>query len=126
NPQLDSNGHCSASFVLLQSAAGVTALLSAFQHSCRDGMEMRLALHGAVALLWPDTATPMEVPVTAPGTGFPGIGAYATPAGNAISEVQLGLIDRVAPPAIDKQHIGASAFRNRIDVQWQPVTDDPA
>lgn len=126
DPQLDGNGHCTANFALLQSAAGVTTLVSLFQHSCRNGMVMRLAVHGAVALVWPDTATPVEFSIAGPGAGRPGIGAYGTPAGNAITEVQLGLIDRTAPPAIDKQHLGASAFRNRIDVQWRPVEDDAA
>jgi hypothetical protein len=126
NPQFDAQGHCTADFVVLQSVAAATTLRAAFQHGCRDGMQMRMALHSGVLLLWPDQADPMEFPVNGSGSGQPGIGAYGTPAGNAISEVQLGAIDRVAPSAIDPQKIGISAFRNHIDVQWQPVTDDPA
>jgi hypothetical protein len=126
NPQIDSQGHCVATFLVLQSVAGVTTLLSSFPHSCRDGMVMRMAVHGGVALLWPDETAPLELAVAASGAGSPGIGAYGTPTGNSISEVQLGVIHRTALPAIDKQKIGVSVFRNRIDVQWPAVVDDPA
>jgi hypothetical protein len=126
NPRIDSQGHCVATFLVLQSVAGVTTLLSSFPHSCRDGMVIRMAVHGGVALLWPDEAAPLEFAVAASGTGSPGIGAYGTPTGNSISEVQLGAIHRTALPAIDKQRIGVSVFRNRVDVQWPPVADDPA
>lgn len=126
NPQFDTEQHCTANFLVLQSVGGVTTLLSSFQHSCRDGMEMRMAVHGQVALIWPDQPTPMELPVAASGVGQPGVGAYGVPAGNAISLVQLGSMDRVAPPAIDKEKVGVSAFRNRVDVQWPPVTDEAA
>jgi hypothetical protein len=87
-------------------------------------MEMRMAVHSGVVLLWPDQATPMEMRVAGSGVGQPGIGAYGMPAGNAIAEVLLGAVDRIAPPAVDQQKIGISAFRNRIDVQWPAVTDD--
>ena len=126
NPQFDAERHCLANFLVLQSVAGVTALLSSFQHACRDGMEMRMAVHGGVALLWPDQATPMEFAIATLGAGRPGIGAYGTPNGNTISAVQLGAIQRAAPSAIDKQRIGVSTFRNRVDVQWPAVADNPA
>ena len=126
NPQMDAQGHCTATFVVLQSVAGVTTLLSEFQHACRDGMELRMAVHGGVALIWPDQATPVELPIAGVHAGQPGIGAYGTPQGNAISQVRLGVISRAAPPAIDKQRIGVSTFRNHVDVQWPPVHEDPS
>src|SRR5690349_23489653 len=60
NPQIDAQGHCNANFVVLQSVSGAVTVLSAFQHGCRDGMEMRFAVHGGMALAWPDQATPVE------------------------------------------------------------------
>ena len=83
NPQFDAKGNCGATFVLLQSVGGVTSVLASFPHACRDGMEMRMAVHGGTALVWPDQAAPMEFAIAATGAGQPGIGAYATPAGNA-------------------------------------------
>ncbi|HEV3145225.1 MAG TPA: hypothetical protein VGZ47_15145, partial [Gemmataceae bacterium] len=67
NPTFDLAGHCAANFVLLQSSAGVASLLATFQHSCRDGMQLRLAVHGSTALVWPDQSTPMEFALAAPG-----------------------------------------------------------
>lgn len=126
NPQFDANGYCAANFLVFQRVGGQTTLLTAFPHACRDGMTLRMAVHGGVILLWPDQGTPVELTVTGVAAGQPGIGAYATPAGNAISQVQLGSIDRTAPASIDTQKIGVSAFRTRVDVQWPAVSDDPA
>lgn len=123
NPQFDNAGRCLANFLLFESRGGSVSLLGAFQHACRNGMELRLAVHGGVALVWPDQATPMEFAVTAGGTGQPGIGAYGTPNGNAISLVQLGTIDRAAPAAIDPQTIGAAVFRTHVDLQWKGVAE---
>jgi hypothetical protein len=121
NPVFDSAGHCTANFLVLQSSAtGSVSLLAGFQHACRNGMTMRFAVHGATALVWPDQAQPVEFPVTA-GAGAPGVGSYNAPAGNAISLVQLGQIVRALPPAVPKETIGVSTFRNRIDVQWKPI-----
>ena len=126
NPAFDSAGRCSANFLVFQSAAnGQVSLLSSFIHACRNGMTLRFAVHGNTALVWPDQALPIEFPVTA-AIGAPGIGSYNTPAGNAISEVQLGLIARATPPAVDQRTIGVSTFRNRVDVQWKPPTLDAA
>lgn len=124
NPTFDSSGHCSANFLVLQSAAnGQVSLVSSFLHACRNGMTLRFAVHGKTALVWPDQALPIEFPVSA-AVGAPGIGSYNTPAGNAISEVQLGLIARETPPAVDQRTIGVSAFRNHVDVQWKaPALD---
>jgi hypothetical protein len=126
NPTFDAAGNCTANFLVLQSAAsGTVSLLASFQHSCRNGMTMRFAVHGTKALAWPDQAQPVEFPVTA-APGAPGIGAYGTPSGNAISLVQLAAIGRGLPPGVDQHTVGVSAFRNRIDVQWRPVTLDAA
>jgi hypothetical protein len=123
NPTFDSGGLCAANFLVFQSVAGSVTLLSSFQHACRNGMLMRFAVHGNIALAWPDQATPVEFTIT-PGHGQPGIGSHGTPARNSVSLVQLGAIMRTPPTAVDEQAIGTTAFRDRIDVQWKPVAED--
>jgi hypothetical protein len=87
-------------------------------------MTLRLAVHGAVALVWPDQATPMEFVIAASGAGQPGIGTYGTPTGNSISLVQLGTINRTAPAAINQQKIAVSAFGKHIDLKWPAIPAD--
>jgi hypothetical protein len=125
NPVFDSAGKaCSANFVLLQSTAGRVSVVSAFPHACRDGMRMRMAVHDGTVLLWPDQSDAMEFPIEFKGSGQPGVGAYGVPAGNAISLVQLGAIDRVAPAAVEAGKLSASVFRKRVELQWTAAADD--
>ena len=56
-----------------------------------------------------------------PGAGQPGIGAYGAPSGNAISQVQLGIIQRAAPASVDSQTLAVSAFPRHVDLQWKPA-----
>src|SRR5881296_2634341 len=58
-------------------------------------------------------------------TGKGGVGGYGMPAGNSISGVKLGPLDRVAPPGINSQSIGFASFPNRIELHWPGVADDP-
>jgi hypothetical protein len=126
NPQFDAeNKNCSANFLLLQSVAGKVSLLSAFSHSCRDGMRMRMAVHNGTVLIWPDQANAMEFYAGANGAGQPGIGSYGAPSGNAISLVQLGAIDQIAPSAVNAAKLTASVFRTRVELVWPAATDDP-
>lgn len=129
NPAV-SGAQCAANFVVLQSLAGSTSLLASFPHSCRNGMTMRMAVRDGILLLWPDQETPLEFALggagrSVTGAAQPGVGARATPPGNAIAAVQIGGADRVPPAAVDKQSIAVSAFRRRVDVQWKAATDNP-
>lgn len=121
NPTFDPAGACAATFSILQRVGGVVSLLSSFQHGCHDGMEMRFAIHGNLAIVWLDGSAPAEFPTAAPASGQPGIGVAETPAGNAMSTVRLGLVAHTVPAAIPQEKIGVSSFRNRVDVQWTPV-----
>jgi hypothetical protein len=58
------------------------------------------------------------------GAGQPGIGGRQMPAGNSISQLQLGLIDRVAPSAVNSNSIGVTAFLTCVEIQWQGAADD--
>jgi RHS repeat-associated protein len=124
NPQFDSNKYCSANFLVLQSVQGAVSLVAAFQHSCRSGMVMRMAVHGDTVLVWPDQAQAMEFHLDGLGAGQPGIGSYSTPAGNSISQVRLGAIDRQPPAAVDALKLVASVFRKHVDLQWPAAADD--
>jgi hypothetical protein len=84
--------------VVLQSVAGKVNLVTAFSHSCRNGMQMRMAVHAGTLLIWPDQPSPMEFYIKAQGAGQPGVGAYGLPSSNSISLVQLGAIDQTPPP----------------------------
>jgi hypothetical protein len=53
------------------------------------------------------------------------VGAWGTPAGNSISRVDLGPLDRLPPYPLNPQTIGISEFPEHIDLQWQPAQDDP-
>ena len=126
NPQFDAaHKYCSANFVVLQSVNGSVNLLAGFQHSCRNGMRLRMAIHDGTLLVWPDQPQPMEFHIGAAGAGQPGIGSYGDPAGNAISLVQLGAIDRVAPAAVDVRKLSAAVFRTRVDLKWAEAATTP-
>jgi len=122
DPQFDTDGGCTASFLVLQRTGGVVSLLSSFVSACRDGMVLRMAVHGNTVLVWPDQDTPMEFVGVTPGAGQPGIGAYGAPSGNAIAQVQLGTIYRAATNAVNSQTLAVSAFPRHIDLQWRPAT----
>src|SRR5258707_5768160 len=58
-------------------------------------------------------------------SGVPGVSVSYAPAGNTVPQAQLGPLDSIAPNAISAASIGVSAFPNRVELQWQGVTDDP-
>lgn len=101
NPTFDkAHTSCSADFLVFQGGGGMISLISTFQHSCRSGMVMRMVVHGTTAAVYADQAEPMEFTIAPNSSGQPAVGARGLPAGNAISLVQLGAIDRSLPPAI--------------------------
>jgi len=122
NPQFDEAGNCRANFVLLRSVKGSVSLVASFPHSCRDGMVLRMAVHGDNVLLWPDQDVPLEFVSPALPAGQPGVGSYGVPAGNGIAQVQFGAINRTAPAALKAGDVRVSAFPRRVDVQWTAAT----
>ncbi len=121
DPTFDDNNNCLATFVVLQSVGGSVSVLASFQHGCRSGMQMRMAAHNGVVLVWPDQATPAELYTTL-GSGQPGVGLYNTPVGNSISLVQLGSIARTPPAAVNSNLITSSAYRTSINLRWPAVS----
>jgi hypothetical protein len=104
NPTFDqSHTTCVANFVVYKRVGGSTSVLTSYQHACRDGMVLRLMVRPGYIMAYPDQSYIGSTPIgTDIITGQPGIGAYATAAGNAIRTVQIGLLDRIAPNAIGR------------------------
>jgi hypothetical protein len=126
NPTFDANGYCSATFVILQSVAGTVTALGSHVSGCRDGMILRLVVRGSLTIAYVDQSAWFIYSSSGVPSGQAGVGAYATPAGNAISVVNIGAGDNVAPPPVPAQSVGVAAFANRIEMQWQGVVDDSA
>ena len=76
NPKFDSTGKCTANFALMRSVNGSLSLVTSFPHPCRNGMTLRMAVHGNIVLLWLDEDSPVEFAIPASGVGQPGIGSY--------------------------------------------------
>ena len=69
--------------------------------------------------VWSSWSMPSE-----PAGGKPGVGGYGTTAGNSISQVQFGPLDRVAATPTPAASIASTAFPNRVEMQWPGVVDD--
>src|SRR5206468_847961 len=78
------------------------------------GSEIKVSLDGGFYYSFTDTQFP---------TGMPGVGIIATDQ-DTIYRVQVGILDRQAPPAINSATVGASAFPTRVDLQWTGVQDN--
>src|SRR5579885_1725773 len=61
---------------------------------------------------------------TSIAAGQPGIAVGQTPAGNSISNVSLGPLDRLAPASVNLQSLATAVYPNEVDMQWQGVSDD--
>jgi len=121
-----SNGICiSASLYVWKVIAGSPTALASTSIPCHDNMVVRAVMHPAgyiityvdnVPYLWPSD--------TQIASGAPGVTVAFAPTGNSISLVQLGAFDSTPPNTINSQTVGVSAFPNRVDLQWQGVSDD--
>jgi hypothetical protein len=100
--------------------AGVSVL------PCHNGMVMRTVITpGNTILVYIDNTLYMDV--FAGGTwglppAQPGIAIDSAPSGNGITAVAIGHFDAIAPNAISS--VTASPFRDRVDLQWSPTTDN--
>jgi hypothetical protein len=118
-------GNCSATLTVNQRVAGVITTLGSSIVGCRNGMELRTKFGNGLMIAIDGTwlAIPMTPP--APIFGSPGVGVIGAPSGNALTRVQLGPADRVAPGQIDVRSIRTSVSSQKVDMKWQGVVDDP-
>lgn len=124
NPTFNGNA-CSAGMSAYKRVDGIVTLLGYTTIPCRDGMVVSTVFFGWGLVIFVDNVAYWNVAEFSIPAGQPGIGAYGTPAGNAISLVELGVRDRVGPGAPNPRSFGISSFPNRVDVQWQGSVDDP-
>jgi RHS repeat-associated protein len=99
---------------------------------CADGMEIRaiasanrfirVYINEVLYLVWQETT--VDVGGSYPD-GKPGIGGYNMPAGNGISRVDLGLLDRTAPTPLAQTAVATAVFDQRVEMQWTPTDDGP-
>ena len=57
-------------------------------------------------------------------SGQPGVGVIGAPSGNFIAKAELGQFDSTPPNAPANGGIAALLAPNRIELQWQGVSDD--
>ena len=119
---------CAATMYLSKMVNGSVTVLSQFPFQCHDGMTMGMMVRDvpgvgtqitpSVDSVYTSTVPDNSSPIT---SGKPGVSLMPA-AGSAISKVEIGAIDRVAPGAIGGG--GVSAFANRVELQWQAAADD--
>jgi hypothetical protein len=136
NPTL-SSGNYTATLAINKRVSNSVTLLTSTSISCYNGMIVRTVVHGSSIFViysspysgnnlgWPaaiSTTDSSGSPIT---SGAPGVGAYGiTPSGDAISPVQLGLLDRIAPNAVNGQSVGTYILPTQVQMQWQGVVDN--
>ncbi|MBI4892181.1 MAG: hypothetical protein HY821_16255, partial [Acidobacteria bacterium] len=55
--------------------------------------------------------------------GQPGVGVINAPAGNGFTLVQMGLLDRTGPGAVDRGRVATTTLPNSVEIQWQSADD---
>jgi len=113
--------------------SNAVSLVTSSPTNCYNGMVIRTVVRGSSFLViisspyagtihgWPSSVSFTDSAIT---TGVAGVGAYNTPSGNAISQVQVGILDQVAPGAIDPKTIATYLLPNRVELEWPGVVDD--
>ncbi|HRJ21626.1 MAG TPA: hypothetical protein PLF84_21470, partial [Bryobacteraceae bacterium] len=140
NLQGQGQGGCAMELRIWSRIGGVTSLLSTTQTGCYANTTVRTVISGAglfqnVFLVYvgeldtggTTTKAGSETPVyqsaamTLAG-GRPGVGAFGTPNGNAITRVHLGPPD-TTPPS-DPSEFKTTALPQSVDFQWRGSVDD--
>jgi hypothetical protein len=120
-----SGSNCSASLNIWEVVSGDGATwLGSSTIPCQNGMQVHAVIAGSWTQLYLNGVIYTWLPaVTDLPVGQPGIGGRDMPAGNSISEVDLGPHVTTPPNAVNPQTIGTSSFPDHVDVQWQGVGD---
>jgi hypothetical protein len=124
-----SGPNCTATLAVNKRESGIVTMLGSTVVACHTGMTIRSVFRDDAASLPPllvyvDNTPYLQISDWSIFSGKPGIGAFATPAGNSIARVDLGPLDRVGPSAFTMQDIGSSIFPTRLDMQWPGVVDN--
>jgi hypothetical protein len=128
-----SGGYCTATLAVYKRVSNVVTLITSSSTGCYNGMVIRTVARGSSFMViisspyagtiygWPSSVSFTDSSIT---SGVGGIGAYNTPSGNAISQVQMGTLDQVAPGAVDPNTIATYVLPNRVELEWPGVVDD--
>jgi len=124
-----SNGVCTgASLYMWKVQNGSSTTLTYGHIPCQNGMIIRGVVKANTIIAYVDIngvyTTPFFAYDSSIPAGSPGVSIANAPAGNSITNVQIYQLDTTPPNAINAQTVGASPFPNRVDLQWQGVTDN--
>ena len=123
------NGVCTgASLYMFKVNNGVSTTLTSGHIPCQNGMIIRGVVKAGTIMAYVDNngvySTPFFAYDSSIGSGEPGVGIANAPSGNSISNVEILPLDTTPPNAINAQTVGVSSFPQRVDLQWQGVTDN--
>jgi len=117
---------CTATLAISKrSSDSVTSLLSR-DVACQQGMELRAvaAENGRIGV-WVDHRNLAIVEDSEVAGGQPGLGVRNAPASNALTAVQLGTLDRLAPGPLQPSDVKVATSANSVELSWPRITDDP-
>jgi hypothetical protein len=124
NPTVTSTG-CSSTLNIWKSISGSLTLLLQTTVPCHNGMVFRaMGRTGAMAALVDNGFFWAWSPDSSIASGQAGVGVRGAPAGNSISLVRLGPLDRTSPSPVSAQTVKSSLFSNGVQLQWQASPDD--
>lgn len=122
NPTFNATtGACTATLAGFQSINGVVTQLYSTPVVCHNGMQLRTAVVGNSAMLSVNGLYYGFTFSNQLSTGMPGCGGRSMPSNNAISQVQLGPWDNVAPSSVNANTFTSVA----ASVEWEGAVDDP-
>ena len=125
NPTFNSSGACTATLAGYQSINSVVTQLWATPVACHDGMQVRTALAGNSAQITVDNNPYTAAFSSQLSSGMPGIGGRSMPNGNAVSMVELGPHDAIAPSPVNANTFTPWITPGMVHVEWQGAVDDP-
>jgi RHS repeat-associated protein len=118
-----SGSSCSATLAITKRVNGAVTLLESTPAGCHSTSLVQVFVHSTTLLAFVDGINVGATWDSSIASGQPGVGAYGTPSGAAITQAALIPMDRIAPAAV--QNVASSVSPNRVDLQWQGAVDDP-
>jgi RHS repeat-associated protein len=114
---------CDANLHIVKEISGVATTLQNTRFVCSASVVVRAVITQSNQILaYVNGVQFANISDTTITSGQPGVGINQAPSGNAITTVDIGHQDTVAPSAVTS--IGSTAFRDRVYLQWPATTDD--
>jgi hypothetical protein len=126
NPTFGSTGLCTATLATYQSINSVVTQIWSTPVACHDGMQIRTAITTGYSAQITVNGSPYGAGFSsALSSGVPGIGGRSMPSANAISLVELGPHDGIAPSPVSASTITPLVTSSSVQAEWQGAVDDP-